>query len=168
MIKNLLNRQLTIKDLLDIDEGRIDRSKELDVKLIKIFNVVKEENWLEKFINFFKNKPKLIYYKIFKYEVSSDSGNKYTVFIKVSPSFNVNKFLSNKVQIFCTCADFMYRAAYNLNRKDNVYLNKATKAHLGDALKIAPTKVMTTPICKHIYAAMMYFRNHIRGYDLVR
>lgn len=167
-MKNIFKRQLIIKDLLDIDEGRIDRSKNLKVKLEEIYNTVKEDNWFNKFINFFWNKPKLIYYKIFKYKVISDSGMKYTVFIKVSPSFEVNKFLSNKVQVFCQCHDFKFRAAYGLSKIENVYLNKTTIEHLGEALKVAPTQVTTTNICKHLYAVIVHFKNNIRNYDLVK
>lgn len=168
MIQNLFRRQFTIKDLIDIDTGRVERSKNLKVRLDKIFDIVKEETWFDKFISFFKNKPRLIYYKLFRFKVKSDSGSEYTVFIKVSPSFDSQKFLRNKVQVFCSCPDFKYRSAYSLNRVSNLYLNKATQLHLGEATKIAPTKIETTNICKHVYATFIYFRANLRNYGLIR
>lgn len=154
-------KKLTIKDLLDIDPGRINRSKNLKVKLVEEFNIVKEENWIGKAIRFLMGKSVLYFYRVFKYEVNSDSGNKYVVLIRVSPSFDVNKFLSNEVQVFCTCPDFKYRGAYELNKVGSLYLNNATQTHLGEALKIAPTKVVTTPLCKHLYACIIEFRKEV-------
>ena len=83
------NRELTIGDLMNIDDGRINRSKNLKVKLDSITNVLKEESWLDKLFKLFRRGPKYIFYKVLKYKVKSDSGNEYTVFIKVSPSFKV-------------------------------------------------------------------------------
>jgi len=155
---------LIIKDLLDIDESRISRSKHLKVRL-----VVAVPFWeKEKLSTQPKSKPKLVYYVNFKYKVKSDSGKEYTVFIKVSPNFNINKFLKNKVQIFCQCPDFMYRAAYNLSKDDNVFLNEKTTKHLEDALTTPSKKIDTTNLCKHLYAAIIYFKNNMRSYPSLK
>lgn len=161
------NRELTIGDLMNIDDGRINRSKNLKVKLDSITNVLKEESWLDKLFKLFRRGPKYIFYKVLKYKVKSDSGNEYTVFIKVSPSFNERRFMANKVQVFCSCPDFMYRAAYELNKTGNLFLNKSTTDHLGIALTTPPTRINPTPICKHIYAVMDDFIKNYRKYGLV-
>lgn len=161
------NRTLTIGDLIDIDSQRIDKSRKLKVRLDTRFNVIKQETWLDKLFRLFKRGPKYIYYRIYKFEVKSDSGNTYTVLIKVSPGFDERKFMKNKVQVFCSCADFMYRAAYNLNKSDNLVLIKSTRESLGKALSEAPTRVQTTPVCKHVYAAIEYLYDHRKELDLV-
>lgn len=151
-------RKLVVKDLLDIDEGRVSRSKPLKVKLTQELNLVKEDSLIGKVLRFFKLKKAYYFYKLFKYEVKSDSGKKYTTLIRVSPSFDVNKFLSNEVQVFCTCPDFMYRGAYELKRVGSLVEMPSTIKHLGDAVKVAPTRVTTTPICKHLYATLGEFK----------
>lgn len=163
----LFNKQLSIKDLLNIDPGRIDRSNDLKVKLDDVYNIIREETWLGKLTRFFKGKSSPIFYKILKYKVKSNSGNEYTTLLKVSPSFDTQKFQYNKVQLFCSCSDFKYRAAYELNKHDNLYKTKVTEDHLGIALKIAPTHVVTTPICKHLYATINYFNSHLSETGLI-
>lgn len=164
----LFNRQLTIRDLLEIDQGRVQRSQGMKVELVEQYNLLQEKSWFGKLLSLFRSKSYQEFYKVFKYHVKSPSGSTYTVFLKVSPSFSSNKFMTNKVQVFCTCADFKYRAAYDLNKYDNLFLIPATKAHLGEEpLKIAPTKVSTTPVCKHIYAVISYFRTNLKAHDLV-
>jgi hypothetical protein len=160
-------RTLTIADLLDIDRGRVNRSKDLKVEYVGTENILRKMSLLDKIFRIFKRGPKLIYYKIVRYKVTSNSGNIYTVLIKVSPGFDTKQFMKNKVEVFCTCADFKYRAAYELNQTDNLVLIKATKEHLGIAITQAPTKVVTTPICKHIFAVLDHFRTHLKQLDLV-
>lgn len=153
------SKELTIGDLMNIDPGRIKRSEMLEkVKLVEVYNILREESILGKILRFFKLKTLPIFYKVVKYSVLSNSGSTYIVFIKVSPGFDINRFYRNKVQVFCNCADFKYRSAYILNKHDNVYINQSTKDFLGIALTTAPTKVGTTPICKHIYAVIEQFK----------
>lgn len=161
------DKTLTIGDLLDIDQSRIDRTKDLKVTYIGTENIIKKLSWLDKVFRLFKRGPKYIYYRIIRYKVESNSGNTYTVLIKVSPGFDERRFLSNKVQVFCTCADFKYRAAYNLNKSDNLVKVKATEDHLGIALTQKPTRVMTTPCCKHIYACLNHLRMNMKSLKLV-
>jgi hypothetical protein len=51
---------------------------------------------------------------------------------------------------------------------DSVFLNKSTSLHLGKSIKIAPTKVTTTHVCKHIYAVMLNFTKNIASYGLIK
>jgi len=161
------NKTLTIADLLDIDKGRINRSKDLKVEYIKTENIIRKMSLLDKIFRIFKRGPKLIYYKIVRYKVISNSGNSYTVLIKINPGFDIKQFLKNKVEVFCTCDDFKYRAAYELNKTDNLVKIKATLEHLGIAVTKAPTRVATTPICKHIFAVLDHFKTHLKQLDLI-
>jgi hypothetical protein len=164
----LFNKQLTIKDLLDIDENRIDRSKSLKVRLDQVYYITDKPDRFNQLLNYFTNKPKEIYYEIHKYKIKSDSGNEYEIFIKLSPSFSYNKFLKNRIQVFCSCHDFKYRVAYDLSQLENVYVNKDITRHLGDALKIPPTAITSTNTCKHLYAVIIYFKNNIKKYNLLK
>lgn len=152
---------LTIGDLLAIDKGRIQRSKDLKVQLEDTYNILKEENILYRLLRFLGVRKGKMFYIVFKYKVLSISGSNYTVLIRVSPSFDEEKFLNNKVQVFCTCADFKYRVAYELNKRNNVYVVPITKEWLGEALVIPPTKVSTSNLCKHVYACIDNFRENL-------
>ena len=168
-LNKIFNKQLTVEDLLDIDEGRVRRSENLGgIRLIKTLYATVEDTWFSKFTNFFRNKPREFYYFVDKYKIQSDSGKEYVTFIKVSPSFEFNKFLSNKVHVFCSCPDFKFRAAYNLSKKENVFLNKGTIEHLGKALTEPPTKVVPTNICKHLYATIHHFKKNINKSNFVK
>jgi len=158
-------RKLRVKDLLDIDEGRKDRSKPLEAKFITIYTIVESGTLKGKIFKLFK---RALLSRVIRYEVKSNSGNKYTVLIKIFPNFSINKFLSSKVQVFCSCADFMYRAAYNLNQTNNIFLNKNIEKHLGIALTEKPTRVDTTPICKHIYAVLNDFQRNYKKYGILK
>lgn len=163
----IFTRTLTIGELINIDAGRVERAEGLQVKYIRTDNIVKKQSFFEKLVRKLFNKEKLIFYKIVRYEVKSNSGNTYIVMIKVSPGFNLQNFYKNKVQVFCTCADFKYRAAYELSKSENLIEIPATKEHLGIALTQAPTKVMTTPICKHVFAVINHFKTHLKELKLV-
>jgi len=165
----LINRTLTIRQLNQIDAGRIDRSKDLRVKLVNSYKILQKTSFFQKILKFLGFKETLNYYRLFKYAVKSNSGSTYTVFIQVSPGFK-QQFYDNKIKVFCSCADFMFRSAYNLNKSDNLFLNKATKIHLDKALEIAPTTVPggTTHICKHVYACLMDFRYKVHNQGILK
>jgi len=163
----LFTRTLTIGDLIEIDNQRKDRSRNLKVKYETTYTIAKEMNFFGKLLNFFRRGPKTFISKLIRYTVVSDSGSNYTVFVRVYPGFNEKKFLSNKVEVFCSCPDFMYRAAYNLNKSDNLVKIPATIDHLGEALKVAPTVVETTHICKHVYAVIEHLKTHLKDLELV-
>jgi hypothetical protein len=166
----IFDKTLTIKDLLDIDQGRIDRSKNLvNIKLVKQFNIIREEPakvW--NIIKFLKKKTVKNFYTVFDYKILSDSGKKYAIFIKVAPSFKYSNFLKNKVQVACNCEDFKFRAVYELNKFQNLYRTPKLDYHFGIALTTAPTKVVTTPICKHVFLAIDQFKKDFPNLKLVR
>lgn len=162
-------KTLRIKDLFNVDMGRIERSKNLKVRYVKTYQILKKNTLINKILKFLGLKYMLTFYKVFKYIVQSDSGSQYTVFIKCSPGFD-KKILNNKVQVYCNCADFMYRSAYILNRTDNLYRNKYIDKALGIALTTKPTTVPggTTVVCKHVYAVLQDFKNNLVKFGLVK
>jgi hypothetical protein len=162
-MKPFSTKRLTLKQLIDIDQGRIDRSHSVEGKVVEVFNTIKEDTLLSKFLKFF---GKLYFLKVLKYEVKSDSGSKYTVLLELSPNIDYNRLLENKVKVFCSCPDFMYRASYLLSKSGDLFLNKATKKHLEVALTIVPTKLLPTPCCKHIYACIDDLNTHYKKYNL--
>jgi len=163
---SIFSRKLTITSLLSIDEGRIERSENLDVIYNQTYFVIRTTSIYQKILNFLGIKVNLLY-AIVKYRVASDSGRTYTVLLETNPQFNSSDFLANNIRVFCSCDDFKYRAAYTLGSTDNLYLNTPTKSHLGIALTTRPTRVDTTPCCKHCFAAINDLNKNFRKYKLV-
>lgn len=152
----LFVRKYTIGDLLLVDSNRSEKANYSTVQLVKIYHELKQEDLLSKIQNFFGGKSSVMaYYVIFKLNVVSDTGHSHTVFIKTNPDFNLEDWSSNKVQVYCDCADFKYRSAYKLNQHDSLFLTDGIKVSLGAALTDTPkAKTVTTPLCKHAVAAL--------------
>jgi hypothetical protein len=150
--------KLTIGDLMSIDASRQYKAQFCIVSLEKIYHEVKNETIPEKIKSFFLGKSSVSsYYLIFKLKVTSDSGKPHFVYIRTSPEYDINEVLSNKVEIYCDCSDFKYRAAYVLNQKKSLFLNDRIKIELGAALTDKPkTKTTTTYLCKHAYAGIQW------------
>lgn len=150
------NRQYTLGNLMNIDMSRQVKASRCSVELIKTFHELKKETLLDKFKAFFNGKNIInTYYLIFKFEVTSDTGNKHTVFIRVDPDFELNDWENNRVQIYCDCQDFKYRSAYRLAQHDSLFLTDKLKIRLGSATTDAPkSKTTTTLLCKHSFAAL--------------
>jgi hypothetical protein len=167
LLDNLFKSKYSIRDILNIDQNRINRSSELTVKLIAVYSRVQQETvWdnIKKFFN--RNKSTMnVYYKILKYKVKSNSGSEYTVVIELQPSFDYNIFLTNPIKVYCNCYDFRYRSAYNLNKHNSLFLNNKVKTDLSKALLEPPRKVTTSPCCKHVYACLQDLYNN---YDNVK
>lgn len=152
----LFIRKYTINELLLVDSNRTEKANICSVKLVKVFHELKQETLLTKLRAFFGNKTHVnAYYVIYKLQVMSDTGNIHNVFIKLNPDFDLNDWGNNKVQIYCDCADFKYRSAYNLNQHDSLFLTDNIKISLGAALTDTPkSKTATTRLCKHAVAAL--------------
>lgn len=155
-LNSLFGKQYTIGDLMKIDSGRQERAAGCKVKLVGTFHELKRENILSKFKSFFSGESTInVYYVIFKFEVTSESGSVYYVFIKINPDFDLTKWQDNQVQVYCGCADFKYRSSYILGKNGSLFLNNKIKSELGQALTEAPKgKTKTTLLCKHSYAAL--------------
>ena len=158
----ILIKQYTIGDVMNIDSGRQERAAGCVVKLNKTYHELKEESILDKFkARFLGRSTVKRYYVIFKFDVVSDKGSKHSVFIRVSPDFDLSKWKTNKVKIYCDCADFKFRSAYILAQHDSLFLTPKIQTELGPAVKDAPRgKHPTSLLCKHAYAALNYLVNN--------
>lgn len=158
LFNSIFGKQYTIGELMNIDEGRQNKASQCFVRLVKTYHELKKEGIIDRFKSFFTGETLInVYYVIFKLEVTSETGNKYNVFIRVNPDFNLNNWVNNEVKIYCNCADFKYRSSYLLNKRNSLFLNDKIKISLGQALTDAPKgKSKTTLLCKHSYAALMW------------
>lgn len=147
---------------MNIDSGRQERAAGCTVKLNKTYHELKEESILDRFkARFLGRSTAKRYYVIFKFDVVSDKGSKHSVFIRVSPDFDLNKWKTNKVKIYCDCADFKFRSAYILAQHDSLFLTPNIQTELGPAVKDAPRgKHPTSLLCKHAFAALTYLVNN--------
>lgn len=165
ILGKLLGRQLTIQELMNIDQGRKDRASECTVKLVKVYHVLKDESILDKFRVVFLGKTVIkIYYLVFKFEVTSKSGNTYEVIIQTSPDYDINNWKNSKCKVYCGCKDFKYRSAYLLDKNNTLFLSDKIKIRLGQAITEAPkSKTPTTLLCKHSMAALQYLVNNYQN-----
>lgn len=147
---------------MNIDSGRQGRASNCSASLVKTFHTIKQEGVLDKFKAFVTGKTTIkVYYVTLKFEVRSDTGNSHTVFIQLDPDFSLKNWTSNRVKIYCDCADFKYRSAYVLSRKNSLFLTHRIQIALGQAANEAPTgKRGTTLLCKHAYAALSWLMNN--------
>lgn len=158
----LFRRKLRVRDLLNISRDRITRSKLTEPEFMEKYVVRNEpQDLISRFIRLFR--PVRVS-QVYKLVSESNSGAKYINLIETNHKFNKNTFERSHVKVFCSCPDFMYRSSYALNEYDNLFLNKATESHLKVALTIKPTKVTTTPICKHLYASLFNIRDNFNRY----
>jgi hypothetical protein len=154
----ILLKQYTIGDVMNIDSGRQERAGGCMVSLDKTYHELKEESILDRFKARFLGRPTVKkYYVIFRFIVTSDKGHKHYVYIRLSPDFDLSKWKSNKIKIFCDCADFKFRSAYILAQHDSLFMTPRIQTELGPAIKDAPRgKQPTSLLCKHAFAALNY------------
>lgn len=164
ILGKLFGKQYTLGELMNVDKGRQDKAKEIKVSLVDVYHELEKEDIIDRFKSTFFGKTKLLmYYLILKFSASSPSGNTYTVFVRLSPDFDMTKWQENKVKIYCECKDFQYRSAYLLNNNKSLFLTDRIKIALGPALTIAPKeKTVTTTLCKHVVACIQYI---IKNYN---
>lgn len=163
ILSSIFKKYWTIKDLMNIDQGRQTKSLSCKVSLVKTYHELKKETILERFKKFFTRRKDVmnVYYIIFKFSVLSDSGNTSTIFIRTQPDYNNIEFLNNRVQIYCSCKDFMYRSAWVLDQHNSLFRSQKTDMALGTSIQDAPKeKTKTSTLCKHSYAALMYLANN--------
>lgn len=160
ILSGVFNSEYTIGELMNIDSARQGRAGSCSVKLDNVYHGLKDETILDKFRSLFTGKSSVpIYYLTFKFLVTSDKGNEYTVFIRTNPDFSLKNWSNNKVKIYCECADFKYRSAYTLNKHDSLFKTSKIMSSLGQALADAP-KRNTTLLCKHSFAALSWLMNN--------
>lgn len=152
-------KHYTIGDLMSIDSLRQDKANKSSVVLKNTYHELKKDSVMDKFRKFLGGKSIIQRYNIiFRFEVTSDTGNKHIVFIRLDPDFKLMNVKKNRVDIYCDCADFKYRSAYILNQNNSLFYNDSIEKDLGKAITEAPTKKSTTTsiLCKHSYAALSW------------
>lgn len=159
-----MNNEWTIQDLMNnVEQGRQMRSQGCQINLENTYHELKQEGILERFKKFFTRRKDLmnVYYVIFQFNVISDTGHSYKVFIRTLADFNGSEFMKNKIQVYCGCQDFKYRSAWLLNRHDALFRTTKIDALLGPALTDSPSgKTRISGLCKHSMAAVNYFVSH--------
>lgn len=163
--KFLKSSSITIGDIINIDQKRIERSNDCSVNLVKIYHILKTEGILDKFKKFFFGIPTLkIHQLVLKFNVTSyTSGKSYTVIALISPDFRLTNFLNNKIKIYCECQDFKFRSAYFLKKIGGLFENDRTRINLGSASVDSPKKLSTNPICKHCYSVINYIAQNYQA-----
>jgi len=166
------NRSLTLADLMKINSERVARSSDIKITKVSEYLVSKKPSFLgslfKKFRDLFSKKPYEVLYKVLRYEVvNTKNSDKHVCIIKVPMHVDRQKLLKQKVEVYCDCADFMYRCAWVLNDHDNLFLNSSTKKNLGMAINTKPTKVSTSVACKHLYRCIEDLIDNYQDYLLV-
>lgn len=157
------NSTLTLGDLMNIDQNRISKGMNCYVELVKVYHLLKPEGLIDKFKKYFLNQTVVkIYRLVFKFKVTSESGNSYDVFILLSPDFDMTNIARNRIKVYCSCNDFKYRSAYTLKHNNSLFENDRIRISLEGALTNSPKKMPTSPICKHCYSAIIFL---IRNYQ---
>lgn len=153
--------QFTIGELMNVDKTRQQKAGNCKVDLVKVYHELQNESLLDRLKSSFLGKNTInSYYLILKFKVTSDTGSEHKVYVRLSPDFNLNAYLRNKVKIYCDCEDFKYRSAYTLGKRDSVFLSNIVKTKLGPSLTEPPRKQYTTLLCKHSYAVLDWLINN--------
>lgn len=169
-IKDILSadKALTLDDLRQIDAGRIARSEDIDIQKRERFIVNENPSVFKKLLRFITRKPVVITSCVMKYSVyNRKEKTHYEVILKCPLHIDKNSVLNQFVQIYCSCPDFKYRAAWLLNSKGNLFLNDRIRNALGIAVDTQPMKVRPTIACKHCYACIKDFVRRYEQYLIV-
>lgn len=148
-----------LEDLLNIDKGRLQRAADIEVKLFSSTLVLTEaSNTIVRWFRKLFRMPKIARY-VHVFECTNrTNGNVNKVVLEVPPTASISELLKSKVKIYCTCSDFMFRAAYNLSKTGNLFLNSTVETRLGEAIIVKPTKVSTITSCKHVAAVANWLK----------
>jgi hypothetical protein len=163
MIGSLIfGKRFTIGELMNVDQGRQERSINCSVSLVNTYITMKEESLAQKFKSLFSNSNNIkVCYLTLKLKVLSNTGHNHYIFIQLEPDFSAKAWANNSVRIYCDCNDFKFRSSYILGKRNSLFINEKTKIALGQAMTDAPTgKKGTTPLCKHAYAALSWLMNN--------
>lgn len=159
---------MKLAELIQIDKDRIKRSEDIKVELKWNKIVTYNQNLFKKFWRIITRRNIVLVHNLYKFEVTNKSnGNVNILYLEIEPQKSLNKIMSSRVKVFCQCADFKFRSAYILNQEDNLFRSPKLDEHLGIALTVPPTKIIPTPVCKHVYAMIDYVRNHLTKLDLI-
>lgn len=153
--------------MLNIDEGRIQRSSSILVKLewSKMLATPRKGFW-NKLWGIIKREPYILT-NLLRFSVkNTDSGSVYSIFLELEPKAKFSELINSKVKVFCSCNDFKFRSAYILNKENNLVLFDAIEKHLGIAIKEKPRVVNPSKMCKHIFAVISWIKSNYNKLNL--
>ena len=167
LLANLFTKRWTLSDLMNIDSSRQQKSSGCSTILQETYIEIKSESIIDKFKRFFtRNKSVMnVMFVIFKFNVTSETGHSYNVYRTQYDPWS-NLFMKNVAQVYCSCADFKFKSAWELNQHASLFRSDRIETELGLAITNSPKKKSSTTLCKHSYAAVMYLINNY--YTLMR
>lgn len=162
ILSNLFQKKWSLSDIMNVDAGRQQRSGGCSVIPQETFVELETESIIDKFKRFFtRNKATMnVLYVIFKFQVVSETGNGHEVIIRTQYDPDTSLHTRNLVQIYCDCADFKFKSAWQLGQHSALFRSDRTELKLGPAITNSPKRKSTTTLCKHSYAAVMYLINN--------
>lgn len=162
LLANLFTKRWTLSDLMNIDSSRQQKSSGCSTILQETYIEIKSEGIIDKFKRFFtRNKSVMnVMFVIFKFNVTSETGHNYNVYIRTQYDPGSNLFMKNVAQIYCGCADFKFKSAWELSQHASLFRSDRIETELGPAITNAPKKKSSTTLCKHSYAAVIYLINN--------
>ena len=162
LLANLFTKRWTLSDLMNIDSSRQQKSTGCSVSVIDTYVEIVSESILDKFKKFFTRNKSLMnaMFVIFKFNVISETGHSYEVFIRTQYDPYSNLFMKNVAQVYCGCPDFKFKSAWKLNQHASLFRSDRVDINLGPAITNAPKKQSSITLCKHSYAAIMYLINN--------
>lgn len=166
IFSGLLNRRKSLSALAAMaDSKRSQGAGSCNVSLEDTYYEIKKETILEKFKHLFTRQKSIMnsLYVIFKFTVYSGSGNSHKVIVRML--YDPQGVLGpgqNITQIYCDCADFIYRSTYILNQSGSLFRSQDSDLKLGVAIGTAPKKTNTSAgsICKHCVAVVNYIMSN--------
>ena len=155
----------TLSDISKVDQGRQQKASGCQVWLQDTYIDLEKEKILDKFKKFFLRSKTTMntIYVIFKFQVISETGHSYGIFLRTKYDPQGVLGMGNTVQIYCGCPDFKFKSAWTLSQHKSLFRNSRLDLDLGPAITNAPKRPPKTVLCKHAYSAVMEF---IRNYNM--
>lgn len=145
-LKDLLLEKMTFKQLLALsDDGRRNRSKNINTRSLKVTSDNNSESWTFSY----KSNP-------------STTGKRHQGYIKfLKPDINQNKqALEWNCIVDCTCPDFKFRFAYNTEKQGaSITGNNSWNKNNGNTPLPINNKI---GLCKHLISLTDYLKTEIR------
>lgn len=156
----------TLSDITRVDQGRIQKSSGCQVYLQGTYMDIEREKILDKWKRFFLRSKAVMntLYVIFKFNVVSETGHSYTIYIRTQYDPKGVLGMGNTVQIYCPCPDFKFKSAFTLSQHRALFRNSRIDLDLGPATSNAPKRKPQTTLCKHAYSAVMDLARNYTSY----
>lgn len=158
LLSNIFNKKWTLSDLMNVDASRQQRSSGCSVYLEETYAELIPEGILDKFKRFFTRNKTIMntLWIILKFNVTSDTGHSYNVFIRLQYDPESILYMKNLAQVYCGCPDFKFKSAWELNQHFALFRSEKSELSLGPAITNSPKRKSGTVLCKHSFAAVNY------------